>query len=608
MQAAPLLTRLSTHVASPLTTIGVFGAGFDSSVVVRFFDDADFLVDVRPMATSSVWLEVVVPSFVDATGQIGGAANLHVAVLRRSGAGLVSSGVEALMVTELPRLAPSSEPGRFATLEILRAAESFGQMLRTDLDGTSLDFDQPRAALDRYLGAVRALITRLEAGSLDSALGASDRLLVAALRRFDTSDGAGADAAGAQCLVGEAARFAASSIAGTDDARALDARELVFAVRASALCAQAQSFNAAYERLATTTRALGDLLRRRGERYEPSDLPLVLARVALSATRVPLAVGGAIAQSTCEAQAQVRGRVRELSDVEQGWAGLSGLEPEDANPLAGVVGQGNALSDALLGAPPPSHCGTVTFSVDVGGDGHGAVAVSPPGGRYLSGRVVHVSVAPDSESTVVGWPEGCASARECSVTLDSSTTIAIQFSLKRFLLTLNSVGEGTGSITTSTPDSILTIGSSVTLTAVPARGSTFTGWAGDCAGMVDCTLTMDAPKSVVATFALAPSPFDGAYSGSFSGTALFGGSFSYGMRGVVAFSVVKGMITVAAPGTGAGAVSREGSGTFTTAGGTVGRCAVTGTFSIDSDVSSASGTYVCTIPGGTSSGSWTATR
>ncbi len=40
----------------------------------------------------------------------------------------------------------------------------------------------------------------------------------------------------------------------------------------------------------------------------------------------------------------------------------------------------------------------------------------------------------------------------------------------------------------------------VVLTASPASGSTFAGWSGDCNGSNDCTLTMDAKKTVTASF------------------------------------------------------------------------------------------------------------
>ena len=46
-------------------------------------------------------------------------------------------------------------------------------------------------------------------------------------------------------------------------------------------------------------------------------------------------------------------------------------------------------------------------------------------------------------------------------------------------------------------------GASVTLTATAGAGSTFTGWSGACTGTSTCTVTMNAAKSVTATFSQA---------------------------------------------------------------------------------------------------------
>ena len=71
--------------------------------------------------------------------------------------------------------------------------------------------------------------------------------------------------------------------------------------------------------------------------------------------------------------------------------------------------------------------------------------------------------------------------------------------------------DGTGSGTvTSTPAGIdcgtdcsesYDYGTEVTLSAVAATGSTFAGWSGaNCSGTGSCVVTMDAAKSVTATF------------------------------------------------------------------------------------------------------------
>lgn len=81
-------------------------------------------------------------------------------------------------------------------------------------------------------------------------------------------------------------------------------------------------------------------------------------------------------------------------------------------------------------------------------------------------------------------------------------------------LTVSKNGAGTGTLTSS-PSGIdcgatcaahFTLGSNVTLTAAPGPGSAFAGWFGSgCTGTGTCTLTMDAPKGVSATFNTVPS-------------------------------------------------------------------------------------------------------
>src|SRR5262249_31785387 len=55
------------------------------------------------------------------------------------------------------------------------------------------------------------------------------------------------------------------------------------------------------------------------------------------------------------------------------------------------------------------------------------------------------------------------------------------------------------------------IGQAVTLTTTPAANYTFAGWGGACTGTGNCTLTMDANKTLTATFRSAVAPFVGTW-------------------------------------------------------------------------------------------------
>ncbi|MCA9982116.1 MAG: hypothetical protein KDD89_14830, partial [Anaerolineales bacterium] len=81
-----------------------------------------------------------------------------------------------------------------------------------------------------------------------------------------------------------------------------------------------------------------------------------------------------------------------------------------------------------------------------------------------------------------------------------------------YLLTVAQSGEGIG-VVTSVPEGIacglsctmsLWESTAVTLTAVAAPESTFTGWTGACQGTADCVVTMTMSHAVTATFDLIP--------------------------------------------------------------------------------------------------------
>src|SRR6202012_2483678 len=79
----------------------------------------------------------------------------------------------------------------------------------------------------------------------------------------------------------------------------------------------------------------------------------------------------------------------------------------------------------------------------------------------------------------------------------------------RYTLSVSVGGTGTGTVTglnvqcPGTCSVVYNAGTVVTLTATPTNGSTFAGWGGVCSGTGTCTVTMDAAKSVTATFTAA---------------------------------------------------------------------------------------------------------
>jgi hypothetical protein len=118
-------------------------------------------------------------------------------------------------------------------------------------------------------------------------------------------------------------------------------------------------------------------------------------------------------------------------------------------------------------------------------------------------------------------------------------------------LTVTKNGTGAGTVTSSpagiacgsTCTTTVAVGTSVTLSAVAASGSTFAGWSGACGGTGACTLTMSSATTVTATFntsqVAAPAPI---LSGLSPSSAVAGGSgltLTVNGTGFVASSTVR---------------------------------------------------------------------
>ncbi len=98
---------------------------------------------------------------------------------------------------------------------------------------------------------------------------------------------------------------------------------------------------------------------------------------------------------------------------------------------------------------------------------------------------------------------------------DESAINAVLTGIPSVALTVTKSGTGSGNVTPSTGTltwvgnigtASYTSGTSVTLTASAASGSTFAGWSGACSGTGTCTISMTQTRSVTATFNLSVSP------------------------------------------------------------------------------------------------------
>ncbi|HEY0995102.1 MAG TPA: Ig-like domain-containing protein [Gemmatimonadaceae bacterium] len=259
--------------------------------------------------------------------------------------------------------------------------------------------------------------------------------------------------------------------------------------------------------------------------------------------------------------------------------------------------------------PTAGDLGMFSLVLLASGPGSGTLAATPAATRYLAGTDVRVTATPDARSRFDHWAGACTGNGACVVRMDGNRTVTAVFELRTYVLTVGTAGTGSGTVAANPPGGTHVVGTTVTLTATPATGSTFAGWSGACTGTGSCVVVMNSDRAVTATFTASGggvTTYDGTYSGSYSGTVTAGG-YSAGVSGGVAFTVRAGVITVTVPAAGTGTVSAAGSSSFS--GGLVsGSCNVTfnGTFVVTAQGGlAASGAWSCSGEA-TGGGSWTA--
>jgi hypothetical protein len=161
---------------------------------------------------------------------------------------------------------------------------------------------------------------------------------------------------------------------------------------------------------------------------------------------------------------------------------------------------------------------TFTLTVAKDGTGSGAVTSSPAGidcgadcsETYDYNTVVTLTPSAATGSAFTGWSGDCTGTGSCVVTMDQARSVTATFTLGQFTLTVSKAGTGGGTVTSSpagidcggTCSAPYDFGTVVTLTPSAVTGSTFTGWSGACTGTGSFVVTMDAAKSVTATFTL----------------------------------------------------------------------------------------------------------
>ena len=211
-----------------------------------------------------------------------------------------------------------------------------------------------------------------------------------------------------------------------------------------------------------------------------------------------------------------------------GYVSAAGATPVQASigsvgaSATGSVEDNYAL--AWVALPASSGAYNVTLANTSGGGQLRGTAVCDTGSG-LSLSPLSAVVASGGSSTLVGFnPAGCSSrvlvvTNQSQTAANPTTSTSRSFSVSTagappttHTLSVTKTGSGSGTVTSS-PAGIncggdcshsYNEGTSVTLTATPAAGSSFAGWSDACSGTGACTVTMSTSRPVTAAFALVP--------------------------------------------------------------------------------------------------------
>jgi hypothetical protein len=193
-----------------------------------------------------------------------------------------------------------------------------------------------------------------------------------------------------------------------------------------------------------------------------------------------------------------------------GWSGdCSGSSCELAmeEPHAVIATFNRIQRSFVVDTGAGSGAGSVECKVGTGAPG--ACAAAYPNGTRLT-----LIASAASGSDFAGWSDGTGSASACTGTggctfaIGADTTLEAPFELTH-ALTVREDGSGSGSVSCNGDPCASTYsdGTTITLAAAAAPGSSFAGWSGaGCSGVGDCTVMFAADTSVTATFEANPAP------------------------------------------------------------------------------------------------------
>jgi hypothetical protein len=180
---------------------------------------------------------------------------------------------------------------------------------------------------------------------------------------------------------------------------------------------------------------------------------------------------------------------------------------------------GDGLGSGTVTVPPTAGRATLTCVITLG------VAAANCNRFYPTGTVLTLTATPASGHTFLRWTDACNGSGACAITMSQTQKVTATFAppANSAPLGIGGGGSGNGSVVADSPPgginctltagavsatgcaALYPLGTAVRLTATPASGHSFAGWAGDCAAAgttPQCDLTMAKALRATAVFAL----------------------------------------------------------------------------------------------------------
>jgi hypothetical protein len=181
-----------------------------------------------------------------------------------------------------------------------------------------------------------------------------------------------------------------------------------------------------------------------------------------------------------------------------GWVFLQWLgDASGSSPITNLTMNRQKFVQAVFGT---------TLSTTAAGGG--SVVINPVGNLYPYGAVVTLSAIPDPGKFFGIWgnaASGNVNPLVFTVTNANRTVSSLFSVVSGGQAALTVLPVGMGQVSVSPRSNVYSLGSNVTITAMPGTGQSFVGWTGDASGTQNpLSVTMNQSKLIYATFTARP--------------------------------------------------------------------------------------------------------